>query len=190
MRLIVGLGNPGAQYALTRHNVGFMVVDRLAEQAGCSISRARFGALVGDGTLAAQKVLLLKPQTFMNLSGRSLEQAVRYYDVLLENVVVIHDDVDLPFGRMKLKQGGGHAGHKGLKSIDQVLGTDYVRVRLGVGRPPGRMEVANFVLSAFSTQEREELDFLIGDAADAVRMILDEGLVPAMNRYNGVRPPD
>jgi PTH1 family peptidyl-tRNA hydrolase len=186
VQLIFGLGNPGTQYALTRHNVGFMVAEYLASEAGISLNRRRFQAITGEGMLAGEKVMLAEPQTYMNLSGRSVGEAVRFYQVDVGSLIVIHDEVDLPFGRLKVKKGGGHAGHNGLRSIVEVLGSaDFIRVRVGVGRPATRIPMADYVLSPFSTAEREQLDGLLREAADAVGCILKDGLVAAMNRYNG-----
>lgn len=188
MRLIFGLGNPGAQYANTRHNIGFMVVDALAARADAPLSRRRFQALTGEGALAGEKVLLAEPQTYMNLSGRSVGEALRFYQSDVESLIVVHDEVDLPFGQLRLKKGGGHAGHNGLRSIVEVTGSaDFVRVRVGVGRPATRMPMADYVLSPFYPAEKAELELLIGEAADAVCAVLSDGLIAAMNRYNTAR---
>ncbi len=189
MELIFGLGNPGAQYALTRHNVGFMVAGYLADRSGISINRHRFQAMTGEGMLEGHKILLAEPQTYMNLSGRSVGEAVKFYQVEVESLIVVHDEVDIPFGQVKLKRGGGHAGHNGLRSIIEVLGSaDFVRVRVGVGRPTTRIPMADYVLSTFAPAEREQLDGLLREAADAVASILVDGVATAMNRFNVSRP--
>lgn len=171
--LIVGLGNPGSAYAATRHNVGFMVVDELLRRHACdAIKKAAF-----EGELFRfSNHYLLKPLTFMNLSGRSISNVVRFYKI--DDVVVIHDDLDLPFGTLRFKRGGGHGGHNGLKSTDTAISSDYIRVRMGIGHPGDRAKVADYVLSAFSSQERPCLEEWITHTADAVealtRMPLDE----------------
>ncbi len=186
MWLIFGLGNPGPRYALTRHNVGVMVLHRLAEQAGCSLGRKRFGALVGMGQLAGQRVLLAAPQTFMNASGRSVAQAARFFGEDPRSIIVIHDDVDLAFGRIRIKAGGGHGGHKGLRSIIEHLGcADFARVRVGIGRPPENVETSNHVLSPFQQSERAALGDIVEGAALAIPLLIDHGIDVAMNRYNG-----
>jgi PTH1 family peptidyl-tRNA hydrolase len=185
MRLVVGLGNPGRGYARNRHNVGFMVVDLLAERWGVGAFRAKFGGHLGEGRIAGDKVALLKPQSYMNCSGQVVAPAARFFGVAPADLVVIHDDLDLDFGRLKVKVGGGHGGHNGLRSIFADLGSqDFVRVRLGIGRPPPRMDGADYVLQDFSRVETKELPFVLGDAADAVEMILQAGVTSAMNRFN------
>jgi peptidyl-tRNA hydrolase, PTH1 family len=185
MWLIVGLGNPGREYAGNRHNAGFMVADLLAERWGVAGFRAKFGGQVADARVGAERAVLLKPQGFMNCSGQVVAPAVRFFNVEPGNLVVVHDELDLDFGRLKVKVGGGHGGHNGLRSIFADLGTpEFVRVRLGIGRPPPRMEGADYVLQNFSRAEGRELPFLLGDAADAVELILQAGVVSAMNRFN------
>ncbi|MBI5479026.1 MAG: aminoacyl-tRNA hydrolase [Deltaproteobacteria bacterium] len=185
MWLIVGLGNPGREYAANRHNAGFMVADLLAERWGVAGFRAKFGGLLADARVGGERVVLLKPQSFMNCSGQVVAPAVRFFDVEPANLVAVHDELDLDFGRIKVKVGGGHGGHNGLRSLFADLGTqDFVRVRLGIGRPPPRMEGADYVLQDFSRAEGKELPFALGDAADAVEMILQAGVTSAMNRFN------
>src|SRR6266571_1036770 len=183
--LIAGLGNPGPDYAGNRHNAGFMVADLLAERIGARFKRDRSRAAVAAGRLAGFPVTLAKPLTFMNLSGRPVAALRSFYKIPPERIVVVHDDLDLPFGTLRLKQGGGDNGHNGLRSVTSALGTrDYFRVRVGIGRPPGRMDPADFVLSDFSAAERRDLPLLIDRAADAVETLLQDGLGTAQNVYN------
>jgi len=184
--LVVGLGNPGPGYADTRHNVGFGVVELLAERAGARFSlHKRSKAEVAEGRLAGRKVVLAKPRTYMNESGGPVAGLVRYFSVPPEELVVVHDDLDLGFGVIRLKQGGGEGGHNGLRSMSTSLGSkDYVRVRFGIGRPPGRQDPADYVLSDFSTVERKELDFFVDRAADAVEMLIQRGLEATQNHYH------
>ena len=187
--LVVGLGNPGPQYAGNRHNVGFMVVDLLAERAGGSFRSHRSRAQVLQARLgppgdAGRRVVLAKPMSFMNLSGGPTSALCDFYKVPPERLVVVHDELDLPYGTLRLKRGGGDNGHNGLKSVTKALGPDYHRVRFGVGRPPGRMEVATYVLKDFSAAERKELDYLVDRTADAVETLIMQGLERAQNTYN------
>jgi peptidyl-tRNA hydrolase, PTH1 family len=184
MWLVVGLGNPGPEYAGNRHNVGFMVVDLLAErwQAGL---RRKFGGELGQVHVHGERVALLKPLSFMNVSGEAVVRAAQFYEVEPPAIVVVHDDIDLELGRLKVKQGGGHGGHNGLRSIFQHLSSqEFTRVRLGVGRPPPRMDAADWVLEDFSRAERKEIELAIPSAADAVETILHLGVISAMNRFN------
>lgn len=184
--LIVGLGNPGRQYAATRHNIGFMTVDRIAARLGVSFSRLESKALVTKGETQGRRVVLAKPQTFMNLSGQAVGALVRFYKVSLENLLVIYDDVDLPLDALRLRPSGGSAGQKGMASIIERLGTqDFPRLRVGIGRPPGRMDAADYVLQEFSRQEAEFLSVLLDRAADAALTFVTDGLQAAMNQYNG-----
>ncbi|MFC7879297.1 aminoacyl-tRNA hydrolase [Isoptericola sp. NPDC057391] len=191
--LIVGLGNPGPKYAGNRHNVGQMVLDLLAERTGARFSRhARAQAVVAETRLGVlpggrpgPRVVLAKPTTYMNTSGGPVAGLVKYYGVAPAQVVVVHDEVDIPFDTIKLKSGGGEGGHNGLRDITKALGTkDYVRVRVGVGRPPGRMDTADHVLKDFSATERKDLPILVDDAADAVEMVLAEGLLAAQGKFH------
>lgn len=181
--LVVGLGNPGPTYARTRHNVGFMVADLLAERIGSAFKvHKKSGADVATGRLSGHPVVLARPRCFMNESGRQVGPLAQFYSVPTEGVVVIHDDLDLDFGRIRLKQGGGEGGHNGLRSIATVLGSkDFQRVRFGIGRPPGRQDPAAFVLQAFGSREREELPTICEQAADAAEMLIELGLEPAQN---------
>ncbi|GHG81675.1 aminoacyl-tRNA hydrolase [Comamonas sp. JC664] len=188
MKLIVGLGNPGREYERHRHNIGFMVVEALLSRAKASLNQEKFAAKVGQGTLAGERVLFVEPQTFMNLSGRSVAEAARFYKVPVADVLVIHDELDLPLGRLQLKAGGGSGGHNGLKSIVSSLGDEgFIRLRFGIGKPEGpnaRERVAGYVLSNFDDGERRELDALIDRAMDMTELWIREGLSVAMNRFN------
>jgi len=184
--LLVGLGNPGREYRETRHNVGFMVIDRLAQESGISLSRVQQKAIVGLGSLGEHKVLLAKPQTYMNLSGESVAGLVRFYKIPLDRLIVVHDDLDLPFGTLRIRPDGGSAGQKGMQSIISRLGTQqFPRLRFGIGRPPGSKQGASYVLHGFSPEEKKELDYLLSRAAEALKVFVIEGLETAMNRFNG-----
>ncbi|MFJ7149641.1 aminoacyl-tRNA hydrolase [Streptomyces sp. NPDC100445] len=188
--LIVGLGNPGPEYAMNRHNVGFMVADLLAERIGGRFKRAgKAQAQVLEGRIgpvgpASRRVVLAKPMSFMNLSGGPVNALRDFYKVPLSNVVAVHDELDIDYGTLRLKLGGGDNGHNGLKSMTKAMGPDYHRVRFGIGRPPGRMQVADFVLKDFSPAERKELDYFVDRAADAVEALVTEGLERAQGTYN------
>ncbi|MEO6794293.1 MAG: aminoacyl-tRNA hydrolase [Mycobacterium sp.] len=181
--LVVGLGNPGPNYARTRHNVGFMVADLLAERIGSGFKlHKKSGADVATGRLGGYPVVLARPRCFMNESGRQVGPLAKFYSVPPADVVVIHDDLDLDFGRIRLKQGGGEGGHNGLRSIATVLGSkDFRRIRFGIGRPPGRQDPAAFVLQAFGSNESDELPTICEQAADATEMLIELGLEPAQN---------
>lgn len=184
MWLVVGLGNPGAQYAGNRHNVGFMVVDELLRRKSAPDPRMKFGAELTEGTLGREKVLFCKPMEFMNLSGQAVARVAQFWKTPPERTVVVHDDLDLSFGRLKLGIGGGAAGHNGLRSIVTDWGTpEFVRVRVGVGRPPAGGG-ANYVLANFSRDEQKTLPHVIAQAADAVEVIVTSGLNAAMNKFN------
>lgn len=190
--LVVGLGNPGPTYAGNRHNVGHMVLDVLAGWAGATFSAHKARAAVAEARLGVlpggapgPRVLLAKPSTYMNTSGGPVAGLAQYFGIDPDHVIVVHDEVDIPFGDIKLKSGGGEGGHNGLRDITKALGTrDYVRVRAGVGRPPGRMDTADYVLKNFSGAEAKELPFLLDDAADAVEMVLTEGLLAAQGKFH------
>jgi len=185
--LIVGLGNPGAGYRHNRHNIGFMLVDRVAERLGVKFSRLESKALLTKGEHQRRRVVLAKPQTFMNLSGQSVGGLVRFYKVPLANLLVAYDDVDLPLGTLRIRPDGGSAGQKGMSSIIDRLGTqEFPRLRLGIGRPPGRMEAADYVLQDFSPGEIELLRLTLDRAAEAALVFVAEGLEAAMNQFNGV----
>lgn len=184
VKLIVGLGNPGPKYQWTRHNAGFMVLDRLSHLAGIAVTRKNFSGLCGEGNWQGERLILLKPQTFMNLSGRSVAEALRFHKLSVEDLIVIHDDLDIPFGRVKLKAGGGHAGHNGLRSLSQELGSGaFLRVRMGIGRPI-HGDVVNYVLSNFSPEEMTGLPRLLDGVIDLLEMLVTEGLPKTMSLYN------
>ena len=184
--LIAGLGNPGSGYAGNRHNCGFMVADVLADRMGAPFKRDRSRARVAVGRLASCPVTLAKPQSFMNLSGRPVAALRTFYKIPVERIVVIHDELDIPFGTVRLKQGGGDNGHNGLRSVTAALGSrDYLRVRVGIGRPPGRMDPADFVLHDFSAAERKVLPDVLERCADAVEILLQRGLATAQNEFHG-----
>ena len=183
--LIAGLGNPGPEYAGNRHNAGQMVVDLLAERMGARFKAHRTRNEVADGRLAGVPVTLAKPRTYMNLSGGPVAALAAFYKIPPERIVVVHDELDIPFGAMRLKRGGGDNGHNGLRSVTQALGTnEYNRARFGIGRLPGRMDAATFVLRDFSAAERKELPLLIDRCADAVETLLSKGLAVAQNTFH------
>lgn len=184
--LVAGLGNPGPGYAGNRHNVGFMVADVLAGRAGVRFRAGRFASATAEGRLAGLPVILAKPMTFMNESGRAVAGLRGYYRVADSRILVIHDELDLPFGTIRLKLGGGDNGHNGLRSVSTSLGTrDYYRVRFGIGRPPGRLDPAVYVLRDFPAAERKELPLLVERAADAAEALLATGLAAAQNAFHG-----
>jgi peptidyl-tRNA hydrolase, PTH1 family len=183
-KLIVGLGNPGSKYQWTRHNAGFMVLDRFSQDVGITITRKSFSGLYGDGIFQGERLLLLKPQTFMNLSGRSVAAAMNFHDIAIEDLIVIHDDLDIPFGRVKLKDEGGHAGHNGLRSLLQELGSGcFVRVRIGIGRPL-HDDAADYVLSSFSSDEKANLPRILDCVAELLKLVIEEGVHKAMGIYH------
>jgi PTH1 family peptidyl-tRNA hydrolase len=181
--LVVGLGNPGPRYETTRHNVGFLVADILAERIGSGFKvHKKSGAEVTTGRLGGRSVVLAKPRTYMNESGRHVGPLAKFYSVAPADVVVLHDELDIDFGRIRLKFGGGEGGHNGLKSVASALGTkDFQRVRIGVGRPPGRQDPAAFVLENFNSRERPELGPILEQAADATELLLQHGVEAAQN---------
>jgi PTH1 family peptidyl-tRNA hydrolase len=183
--LVAGLGNPGPEYAGTRHNAGYMVADLLAERMGVRFKAHRSRNEIAEGRLAGVPVTLAKPRTYMNLSGGPVAALSAFYKIPAERIVVVHDDLDIPFGSVRIKFGGGDNGHNGLRSITQALGTnEYIRVRLGIGRPPGRMDAATYVLRDFSAAERKELPFVIDRGADAVETVLSKGVAVAQNTFH------
>ncbi len=182
--LVVGLGNPGPEYAGNRHNIGFMVADLLAGRIGAKFKAHRSRNQVVEGRLAGQRVVLAKPTSFMNLSGGPVTGLRDFYKASLDQLVVVHDELDIDYAALRVKRGGGDNGHNGLKSITKSLGPDYYRIRAGIGRPPGRMDVADFVLRDFSSTERKELDWFVDRAADAVEALISEGLERAQTTYN------
>lgn len=185
MKLIAGLGNPGIRYRMSRHNAGFLILDQLALQQNISIDQTLFDAHFGKGKISGIPVLLVQPQTFMNLSGSSIRKLADYYRIDLEGLIVIHDDLDLPFKTIRLKSGGGHGGHKGLISIiDHFGGGDFLRVRLGIGRPARKSMVEGYVLEPFSKEEMDDLPQLITKASESVTDILTSGIQAAMEKYH------
>jgi PTH1 family peptidyl-tRNA hydrolase len=187
--LVVGLGNPGREYAGNRHNVGFLVADLLATRIGAKFGRhKRAHAEVAEGRLGfgGPRVVLAKPLTFMNLSGGPVAALAQFYKVPLDRVLAVHDELDVPYGQVRAKLGGGEGGHNGLRSMSRSLGTkEYARVRFGIGRPPGRQDPADFVLSDFGAAERKELEFLVDRAADVAEAVITEGVEWAQNKYHG-----
>lgn len=185
--LVAGLGNPGREYAANRHNVGFMLVDRLAARLGASFSRLESKALVCKAEYQGRRMILAKPQTYMNLSGQAVGGLLNYYKVPLGNLLVVYDDVDLPLGTLRLRPSGGSAGQKGMQSIIERLGSqDFPRLRIGIDRPPGRMDAAAYVLQDFSRQQVEFLAPVLERAVDAVLVFVTQGLEAAMNQFNGM----
>jgi PTH1 family peptidyl-tRNA hydrolase len=184
-QLVIGLGNPGPRYAATRHNAGFLVVDLLAERIGGRFKSHKGRGDVVEGRLAGQPVVLAKPRSYMNESGGPIVSIARFYKVPVERITVVHDDLDVSFGALRLKRGGGDGGHNGLRSTTSALGSkDYLRVRFGIGRPPGRQDPADYVLREFGAAERKEVPFLVDRAADAVEALLAQGLEAAQNQFN------
>ncbi|WP_294646996.1 aminoacyl-tRNA hydrolase [uncultured Rothia sp.] len=187
--LIVGLGNPGPEYEKTRHNIGQMVLDELAKEVGGSFKKhSKASAVVVEGRLGfgGPKVILMKSLGYMNTSGGPVSALAQFYDINPDRIIAVHDELDIPFDTIKLKIGGGEGGHNGLRDITKALGTkDYYRVRTGIGRPPGRMDTADFVLKPFSSTEAKDLPFLISNAADATVMLIKEGLQATQQRYHG-----
>ncbi|MGZ3342888.1 MAG: aminoacyl-tRNA hydrolase [Reyranella sp.] len=185
MWLVAGLGNPGPEYEHTRHNIGFMVADELARRWGMSSWKTKFGGEVAQKAEA----VVIKPQQYMNLSGPPVQQTAGFYKIEGGRIIVVHDEIDLPFGKLKVKVGGGHGGHNGLRSIIQQMGDLFLRVRCGVGKPNGgKDKVTGHVLGGFSKVEKEELPFLVGGAADAVELIINKGPTAAMNQVNTDKP--
>jgi PTH1 family peptidyl-tRNA hydrolase len=182
--IIAGLGNPGPNYQWTRHNAGFLFLDRLAHLENISISRKTFSALAGEWNCDGNRQVLLKPQTFMNLSGRSVMQALQFYKLPLSQLIVVHDDLDLPFGAVRLKLGGGHGGHNGLRSIMEQLGKgDFIRLRIGIGRPE-HGDTVNYVLGTIPPEQMESLPRILDGGLEMLEMLLDQGLPKAMSLFN------
>lgn len=186
--LIVGLGNPGPKYETTRHNVGQMALDVLADRLGSSFVSHKTNSRIAEGFLrpGGPKLILAKSNGYMNTSGGPVSSLTNYFDIASERIIVLHDELDLPFDTLKLKQGGGHGGHNGLRDIAKALDTaDFLRVRIGIGRPPGQQNAADYVLRPFHSAEFESLGVLLEDAADATEMLVSEGLLAAQQRYHG-----
>lgn len=188
--LIIGLGNPGPEYASTRHNVGQMVLDELAREVGGNYkkhTKARAQVVEGRLGVGGPRVILAKPLTYMNLSGGPVAALAQFYGVEPDKIVAVHDELDIPFGAIKLKCGGGEGGHNGLRDITKALGTkEYYRVRTGIGRPPGRMQTADFVLKPFSQVEKKDLPFLVSDSVQAVEILVKEGLLIAQQKFHSM----
>lgn len=184
--LIVGLGNPGREYKDNRHNVGFMLIDRLSVRLNARLSRVQARALVGTVNYEGNKLIFAKPQTYMNLSGQSIQGLAHFYKVPLENMLVAHDDLDLPFGAIRIRPGGGPGGQKGVASTIERMGSkDFRRLRIGIGRPPGRMDPAAYVIQDFPKSDQTMLSEILERAADATLTFVTEGLNAAMNKFNG-----
>ncbi len=183
MKIIVGLGNPGIRYEWTRHNIGFQVVDRLASLNHITLGSRRFKALYGVGSIGAQRVVLAKPLTFMNLSGDSVRKLIDYFEVGMEDLIVVHDDLDLPVGRIRIKRKGGDGGHQGIRSIIESLGgNNFLRLKVGIGRPPKGKEAAEYVLEPLDETERSEFEGVLSPAAESLEAIVLKGVDMAMNR--------
>lgn len=183
--LIVGLGNPGRDYRETRHNIGFMVIDRLGELIDCKLIKVQSKAIIGIGRIGDQKVILAKPQTYMNLSGQAVISLLHFYKIEPTRLIVAHDDVDLPFGQIRMRPGGGSAGQKGVGSIIEKLGSqEFARLRMGVGRPPGQREAADYVLKGFSKTDMEFLPEFISRGAGGLKSFVLDGIDNAMNKFN------
>lgn len=185
--VIAGLGNPGSRYDNTRHNVGFDAIDLLSDRYGIKVSKLKHKALIGDGTIKNERVLLVKPQTFMNLSGESIRDIAEWYKIPPERLVIIYDDVDLPLGKIRVRPGGSSGTHNGMRSvIYQLQNDEFPRVRIGIDKAPEGWELADFVLSKFSASERKIINDSISNAADAAAAIVTSGVSTAMNLYNGI----
>ena len=186
MWLVVGLGNPGEEYVKTRHNIGFRAVDELADRYRLRFDEKRGKARITDGTIAGQRVAIAKPFTFMNLSGQTVTALKQWYKIDTANILVVYDDLDLPFGTLRLRQRGSAGTHNGMKSIVQLLGSqDFPRLRIGIEQTPTGWDTVNYVLSRFSREQEEQMPQVLGAAADAIEIVLREGVEAAMNRYNG-----
>ena len=184
MKIIVGLGNPGTQYRMSRHNIGFQVVDRVAQISHISIRTKRFRSLYGTGWIDFQQVILSKPMTFMNRSGEAVKKTTDFFHLGMEDVIVVHDDLDLPFGRLRFKQRGGDGGHQGIRSIiERMGGNSFLRLKVGIGRPPQGMDSADYVLDVFDRTEQSLLDQILSQAAESLNVVLLEGLQKAMNQF-------
>jgi len=184
--LIVGLGNPGKKYDNTRHNVGFDTIDLLSHSFGIKVAKLKFKALIGEGTIQGKRVILAKPQTFMNLSGESVREAVEWYKLPLNNLIIIYDDIDLPLGKIRIRPKGSSGTHNGMKSvIYQIQSDEFPRVRIGIDKPPENWDLADYVLSKFNVHDREVINSSIERASEAVATIIKSGTETAMNLFNG-----
>ncbi len=185
MKIVVGLGNPGKRYGRGRHNLGFMVVDHLAGEHYVSVSEKKYRSLVGSWELDNERILLVKPQSYMNRSGEAVTSLFRYLPVSGEDLVVIHDDLDLPFGRIRIRTKGSAGGHRGILSILQALGNEsFFRIRIGIGRPPGGVDPTGFVLSPFTEEEQPLVEQVVSRAAQSVQSLLKDGVRQAMEKFN------
>jgi PTH1 family peptidyl-tRNA hydrolase len=185
MKLLVGLGNPGPSYERHRHNVGFRAAQRFADAHRIALDQKKFGAVLGLGEVSGERVAVLLPQTFMNASGESVGPALRFYKAALADVIVVHDELDLPFGQVRVKTGGGHAGHNGLRSLVQHLGgADFVRLRVGISRPPPQWDPAAYVLAGFTGAEEQQLGDVLARVVEGLDLVLRSGVQTAMNRLN------
>ncbi len=185
--LLVGLGNPGKEYSNTRHNIGFMAIDRLVDRHNFSEEKQKFKGLFSEGMIAGKKIYALKPQTFMNNSGISVSEIVRFYKIPLADVCVIYDELDLALCKVKMKQGGGSGGHNGIKSIDHHVGADYVRMRLGIDHPGGKKSVSSYVLQKFKQDEQEKVDWLLDDLVAQIPVFVKDGRVDFLTKLALVR---
>jgi PTH1 family peptidyl-tRNA hydrolase len=185
--LFIGLGNPGREYKFTRHNIGFLTIDELAEKCAVKINRVKNKSLIGSGFYLQNKITLSKPQTFMNLSGQAVVSLIKYFKLPIENTLIIHDDLDLPFGTLRMRPSGSAGGQKGVVSVIQMLGTDQVpRLRMGIGRPPGRMDPVNYVLQRFSNNEEDILADVLDRASQACLSFIENGIEQTMTRFNQI----
>lgn len=184
MHLVVGLGNPGPRYAETRHNVGFHIVERLGRRWGIPLTKSWQGSTMGDGQFDGHRTLLAMPQQFMNCSGQPVGALMGFYKVPAANLIVVHDDMDIPLGRLRLRQGGGHGGHNGLRDIQRLVTEPFIRVKVGIGRPPPSWDPADYVLGTWTDSDRAVLGQVVEDAANAIEALVREGLERAMNRFN------
>jgi len=188
LKLVIGLGNPGKEYSMTRHNAGFMVVDKLADAYRISMDKNKFDLIYGKGKIQGNDVMLAKPQAFMNLSGPPVQKLAGFYRISCEDMLIIHDDIDLAFGRIKIKEKGGDGGHKGIRSIkDAFGGGNFTRLRIGIGRSEAGADVVDHVLGRFNPEEKALLDKIIATAVDAALTILCEGAKEGMNRFNRLK---
>ena len=186
MKLLVALGNPGKDYRKPRHNIGFMVAERVAQENNIQFSRKKFRSIIGQGNIGGQTVILAEPQTYMNLCGEAVKKLVDFFGIDTEELVIVHDDLDMEFGKIKIKEKGGHGGHNGVRSIIGALGTgDFVRLKVGIGRPTNGQAVKNYVLSSFDSYETEMLPDLLTLGEKAVESVLTQGVQTAMNQFNG-----
>lgn len=189
MKLLVGLGNPGSEYEYTRHNIGFMAVEAIAHRHNFSAPKLKFRSEVKEGLVDGQKIIIQKPLTYMNLSGTAVQELCQFYKIPPHDVFVFHDELDLAFGKIKIKQGGGHGGHNGLKSIDSHLGNNYHRIRLGIGHPGDKSKVTGYVLGKFTSPERQQTDDFLKHIADTLPLLLTKGQDIFLNRLAIITKP-